>query len=222
MRKVIVLITGLFSLMMVSLVTARGIGRSQPEAASVRRWHLADCALPCWGGFVIRDTPAAETEDRLRELFPPPAIPLQLDSWDGVRNVTMQLKQDYNGAVVDQGSVTIAFADQVTSSIFLVGGNLPRLGDLFEILGPPSCVLPGRVLSNTGVNSKGTNSLILKYIDVGDKLAIEFLVSAPQWAEPINYMAVYEISVANPCGGGVRWHGLIDARRYVSELAAQQ
>src|SRR5262249_10114939 len=148
---------GLIVLMIGLTLIVRGIGHNQPIAESVSWWHLTDCALPCWGGFVVGTTPESDIEWRMRGLFAPPNANVQLNTWQGRPDSAMIVQRIDNGEVSEQGKVSFLFGKTDLFAVTLVGRSLPRLGDVFNLLGSPTCVY---------MSSSSANYMFFYYADL--------------------------------------------------------
>jgi hypothetical protein len=134
------------------------VGRNRPPSEAVQMLHLVDCALPCWIGIELGQTPFSEGYRRLEDAF---GGPVRLEERMGNSRERM-LDPSYTGefdALVPlrtaQGVISLPVQFFVTKGIITsiwipdvwrydtpVIPGMPSVGEIVSLLGPPTCVEP--------------------------------------------------------------------------------
>src|SRR5215467_7319763 len=181
MRRLVRWTAGLSLALIIAVITVRVSGGNQPAPESLSRWHLLDCVLPCWGGFAIGHTPETEAEVRVKKLFAPPDYAVLTSRWLPGSDLFITVKAGAETQSAREISVSFAFANTVTTALSLTGEDMPRLGDLLNLLGPPSCVFVGDVQ---------TSFLVLYYEGLRNGQSISIGVSPAKWFTPVGTLGV--------------------------------
>jgi hypothetical protein len=188
------------------------VGHGQPPSLAVQQLHLLDCALPCWMGIVLGQASADEALHRFNETFalsenfllrasapnPSSAVWVELPLPDANSSVSRALVQfgfiegTINRVMIEN------YADVETQA-------MPSLGDIFSLLGVPSCVAPWDELS----------AVWSLYYDIPDGvIAISLLrTRSNRWTQPIyvldmrvNYLTLDDEICDSPFN--YTWRGL--------------
>jgi len=150
MHRLLQRITFLWSFLAAFTSAAILVGYGQPPSSLIQNLHLGDCAAPCWIGIRPGETPIREAYDLLTDSFamppfnpPPYTLPKQF--------ITLLLPIDT--ASQQLMPIQLGILDHLADEIRIPAGlpgttrpeSMPKLGDVFLLLGEPNCLRPWSV-----------------------------------------------------------------------------
>jgi hypothetical protein len=195
-------------------------GRGNSITATMQRLHLADCAPPCWIGIVPGRMSFAEAYQRFVDVFGMQVSPINagdaefrrlMDSNSISRMLPDTASPSHKPTIVTFYVSQNRTVERVSLSTENGAGDLPRLGDLVSMIGPPQCI---QVVGNY---------YMLVFSASTGIIAIQLDQSMPpQWNRPIQYLHFMRVNTADStydiCTGAqlplVPWRGLAIPRKY--------
>ena len=113
------------------------IGHASPQSQHVRYWHFADCLFPCW----VNITPTRTSLDEAKQQIGKAFADFHLDVSSDI-TFTHWSKSADDQAV--GASIALRSENGIISSITIStnyeSAQMPVLGDIFTLLGPPTCI----------------------------------------------------------------------------------
>jgi hypothetical protein len=202
LRQVIVL----WSLLAAFACAAVLLGNRQPTSALLQNLHLGECAAPCWIGIRPGETPIREAYDLLTNSFsmrpfrpPPYTLPTQF--------ITLMLPIDH----ADRQLMPIQFGilDHTTDEIRIPAGLpgltkpqvMPKLGDVFLLLGEPNCLRPWTNSFNGWSLIYTRNEGVIEISFDGD--------SFMDWQQPVSLLSLRAAETSKWTAGCAAGYGLI-------------
>ena len=129
-----------FYLAIVLLLTIGSLvltGHNGPHSQQVKYWHFTDCLFPCW----VNITPTRTSLDEAKKQITKAFEDFQLDAPSDITfaHWSKGIDDQAVGASIalrsDQG-----FISSITVGTRYESAQMPVLGDIFTLLGPPTCV----------------------------------------------------------------------------------
>jgi hypothetical protein len=148
MKRLFAWVLLLFLLLTTGIALARSVGHRQPIPEGIALLHLTDCELPCWADTILGKTPQETSRIRIVEAFS------SFDVHAPSNNPSLVVICEKNVSPDTCGIVVLTVASKGATQVIYIGVSRsgPRLGDIINFYGTPSCSVfhtgIGRIVAN--------------------------------------------------------------------------